>query len=115
MITRILTPALALLALLAANPAAAQLDPGAKVIVQYDRIAGEIYVEEGQDTCVYVEHWFLFEDYQYPSERNGASFTVTPTADPYGSVERFLAAQRSAHSRGTYVEVSSVEHRDGCK
>jgi hypothetical protein len=105
-----------LVAAASAAPASAQIDPGLNVIVQAEVEQGQVFVPEDQDACTYMEYWYLYEGYAYPSLENRASITVTPVQDTYdGSLERFVEANKRAHPRGTLVEVASVEHREGCK
>jgi hypothetical protein len=93
----------------------AQMDPGQMVIVQGGFEAGAIDVADGRDKCSYVEHWYLFENYVYPSGRNGGGFTVKSEEVRHPDLTSWLREMTKQHPRGTHVEVLSVERRDGCE
>lgn len=119
MYKRLLAVASLALALLATSTIAQidpnQLGPCTLAVYQQDRVVGKIYVAPRQDPCRYVENWFLFEDYVYPSAGNGASFSVEPTGTTYRSLEGFLREMKAAHPAGTHIDVFSAEHREGCE
>jgi hypothetical protein len=80
------------------NATRAQLDPGIKIIYQYNAasrekvIAGEIYVPPYEPgTTNYVEHWVLFANYIYPGRDATLMTTIEVSPKRYESEADFFA------------------------
>ena len=72
----------------------AQLDVGNRAFDIYQREVkvGEIYRgEDASGSEKYVEHWVLFDNYVYPSERNGIATELRPGGTEYRDTSDFLA------------------------
>ena len=108
---RLLTLALTLVS----APAFAQMDPGNRaLIVQGDHVVGYVHVGLPPGPCRSVEHWFLFQDYAYPSDR-GDGFTVAPDGAADESLERFLDRMYGLDPHGTLVTVEVTETSAACR
>lgn len=113
-----MTAYLAILTLHAAilsENAQAQIDPGNFQIFQRGIEVGRIYVPLRSASCQYVEHWYLFSNYTYPSARNPVSLLIKPGAKPFADIEKFKASMREFDPRGTHIEVAATEHRQKCE
>lgn len=94
--------------------AQAQIDPGLFQIFQRGIEVGQIYVPLRSDSCQYVEHWYLFGNYTYPSARNPVGLLIKPAAKHFADVEKFKAAMRKLEPNGTHIEVAATEQRPKC-
>jgi hypothetical protein len=58
-------------------------------IYQDGVLVGEL-MRVDEDPEKYVEHWVLYPDYVYPSERNGVVTEIVPGAIPYDGLDDFF-------------------------
>lgn len=89
----------------------AQVDPGMHTLHQNDRLVGLIFVpSRDTDACTYVEHWFLFDDYRYPSPNHPVRTTLrTPDRLTFETLDRL------ARGAGHWVTVEATEERSECR
>ena len=100
--------------LLCAHPAAAQVDPGSRSRIVQDGVeAGQVLVPRDQDSCRYVEYWFVYEGFEFVSVRSDASFSVRSDG-PDIDVGTFLDEMWRAHPDGRLLKATSTETREGC-
>lgn len=96
---------------LTAAPAAAQLDPGTKSILQLEDgrwvKRGEIFVPDKPDRDNYVEHWVLYPGYTYPSRTTDVTMRFATPRREIRSETEFFAQQFPKGSR--YVHVIAHE------
>jgi hypothetical protein len=105
----------ALVGLIAASPAQAQLDYGKRYIIVQDRqVLGEVLVPDGQDHCSYVEYWFVHEGFTFVGPSSGASFTVEVVGKAE-ELEGWEAALWAEHPGGRMLLSKATESRPGCR
>jgi hypothetical protein len=94
-----------------AAPAAAQLDPGFKWILQLEDgrwvKRGEIFVPDKTDPNKYVEHWVLYPGYTYPSQTVDVTMRLKTPPRALSSERAFFAQRFPAGAR--YVHVVAHE------
>src|SRR5262245_19644304 len=81
----------AVLALLSASPAQAQLDPGNFDLYQNGARVGEVYVPSCPSTGSCLEHWVLFRGYVHPGPGAPVQTTILPVRGRYTSEADFFA------------------------
>jgi hypothetical protein len=69
----------------------AQVTPEIKTFAVYEEgvLVGEIFRID-QDPSQYSEHWVLYPNYVYPSEKNGLSLEIRPGFREYRSTDDFF-------------------------
>jgi hypothetical protein len=77
-VSAVLVIVVSLFTLSLAKPARTQLDPiGGYVIIQDNRVSGEIFVpQRDPDATHYVEHWVLYSNYIYPGSSDPNMLTT---------------------------------------
>ncbi|MCH9647375.1 MAG: hypothetical protein K0U98_03990 [Deltaproteobacteria bacterium] len=108
--------ALALASLLVPGQAFAQIDPGTKILIQYDRLVGVLWVPERlPEACEYQEHWYLFPEYRYPGNENPIDTLIRHDPDQhFENLEHFLDTMKSEFPDGRPITTVAIEHRDDC-
>lgn len=94
--------------------ARAQIDPQRQSIALYEArqgsmpvLVGEVY-REGADPTRYTEHWVLYPNYVYPSERTDHAVTLAGAHAEYRDAADFLA--RVPFERGArYARVACAD------
>lgn len=94
--------------------ARAQIDPQRQSLALYEArqgampvLVGEVY-REGADPSRYTEHWVLYPNYVYPSERTDHAVSLQVGHAEYRDAADFLG--RVSFERGSrYVRVACVD------
>ena len=91
------------------SKAKAQLDPSTFNLLQNGAKVGEIYVPQREPGAInYVEHWVLFNNYEYPGKDPSLVTTIVAGRSNYESEEDFF--KRVAWGPGfRYVRVDSTD------
>ncbi|MCH9648317.1 MAG: hypothetical protein K0U98_08765 [Deltaproteobacteria bacterium] len=107
---------LTLVSLLLSGPAAAQVDPGNKILLQFGKQVGALWVPERlPEACEYQEHWYLFPDYEYPGDEHPIDTTIRPVEEQsFETLEDFLDTMNSEHPDGRHITTIAIEHRTDC-
>lgn len=102
-------------ALLAVN-VAAQVDPGVKVLIQFETQVGVLWVPDRlPESCEYQEHWYLFPDYRYPGEKNPIDTVIRPDSERrFENLEHFLESMERELPGGLHITTIAIEHRTDC-
>ena len=87
----------------------AQLDGGMFNLLQNGAKVGEIYVPQHEREAInYVEHWVLFNNYEYPGKDPSLVTTIVAGRNSYESEEDFF--KRVSWGPGfRYVRVDSTD------
>ncbi|MCH9648321.1 MAG: hypothetical protein K0U98_08785 [Deltaproteobacteria bacterium] len=107
---------IALISALVAFNAAAQVDPGMKILIQVDSQVGVLWVPERlPEACEYQEHWYLFPEYRYPGDEHAIDTVIRPEPDlGFDNLEEFLAVMESEYPDGRHITTIAIEHREDC-